>query len=87
MNFLNNKCFFKKLSLFSLLIRFVGLSLRFSVCSSSFTETQIYVQLWKVVDSNARVAVVVATAVRQPGGGSEPSAELEELGLARPELG
>ena len=46
-----------------------------------------YVQLWKVVDSNARVAVVVATAVRQPGGGSEPSAELEELGLARPELG
>jgi len=49
--------------------------------------THIYVQLWKVVDSNARVAVVVATAVRQPGGGSEPSAELEELGLARPELG
>ena len=29
------------MSLFSLLIRFVGLSLRFSVSSSSFTETQM----------------------------------------------
>ena len=29
----------------------------------------------------------MSTAVRRPGGGSEPSAVLEELGLARPELG